>query len=285
MAGLEGTPPFTLPKTIASGRVAVEIEDVNLDAINTHRGVQPSAIINTFHDPAIVNQFILKVWNDPYNQDVVQAFLKNDFIWFAAYHTDSEALAYYQNYGIQDYFYLVDYIRFKALRLNTVLEDDWENLQKEANSLADSVKWVNNWRDTLITKLKLPAAQIDQAERSIGEMAYANVLQRRASIDDWFDLHVIMIPCVWGWPQLAKLVDSDPKTNKSTIFYETWVKPNLSTSSADKLSSFLDANSEMWAAGIDQGQAPKKGKWNQLFRTAMKLEVALFKSSGYSHAI
>lgn len=92
---------------------------------------------------------------------------------------------------------MIDYIRFKALRLNTVLDDDWENLQKEANSLAESVKWVNNWRDTLITKLKLPAAWIDQAERSIGEMAYANTLQRHASIDDWFDLHVVMIPCVW----------------------------------------------------------------------------------------
>jgi hypothetical protein len=28
-------------------------------------------------------------------------------------------------------------------------------------------------------------------------MAYANILQRHASIDDWFDLHVVMIPCVW----------------------------------------------------------------------------------------
>jgi hypothetical protein len=54
MASPEGTPPFTLPKTIASGRVTVEIEHVNLDAINTHRGVQPSAIINTFNNPAIV---------------------------------------------------------------------------------------------------------------------------------------------------------------------------------------------------------------------------------------
>ncbi|PMD65555.1 uncharacterized protein K444DRAFT_625123 [Hyaloscypha bicolor E] len=268
MASPEGTPPFTLPKTIASGRVTVEIEHVNLDATNTHRGVQPSAIINTFNNPAIVDQFILKIWNDPHNQDVVQAFLKNDFVWFAAYHTDSEALAYYQNYGI-------------ALRLNTVLDDDWENLQKEANSLAESVKWVNNWRDTLITKLKLPAASIDQAERSIGEMAYANVLQRHASIDDWFDLHVIMIPCVWI--QIRR--QTNLTGNIATIFYETWVKPNLTTSSADKLSSFLDANSEMWAAGIDKGQAPKKGKWNQLFRTAMRLEVELFKSSGYSHTI
>ena len=49
---------------------------------------------------SVRDQFILKIWNDPHNQDVVQAFLKNDFIWFAAYHTDSEALAYYQNYGI-----------------------------------------------------------------------------------------------------------------------------------------------------------------------------------------
>jgi thiaminase len=91
----------------------------------------------------------------------------------------------------------MDYVRFKALRLNTVLENDWENLQAEAKSISDSVKWVNDWRTTLINKLGVPAPHIDNAERSIGELAYANVLQRHASIDDWFDLHVIMIPCVF----------------------------------------------------------------------------------------
>ena len=99
-----------------------------------------------------------------------------------------------------------------------------------------------------------------------------------------------------------------------TAFFDTWIIPSINlesgtatlSKSADKLSGklsllehthvldtafffplekkkadvyfvqikvFLDKNSGMWAAGIDLG------KWNSLFRTSLRLEVALFDSA------
>ena len=92
---------------------------------------------------------------------------------------------------------MVDYVRFKALRLTTVLDSDWADLSAEAKSLANDVSYAIEWRKQLVSDLKVQPQAIDNAERSVAELAYANVLQRHASVDDWFDLHVILIPCLW----------------------------------------------------------------------------------------
>ncbi|OHE96236.1 hypothetical protein CORC01_08454 [Colletotrichum orchidophilum] len=231
--------PFNLPNHHLSTRAALAVANINLDAVHVDRGVSPREILSTFDDRSEGTGFADALWNDPTNQDLVKAFMTNDFVWYAAQHPDAEVLPHYQAYGLQDYFYLIDYIGFKALRLNTIPGDDWDSLQREAKGLAGSVDWVNDWRNTLINDLRLTPEEITQAERSVAELAYSNVLQRHTSIDDWFDLHVIMIPCVYGWPKLAKAVYDDPKTLNDTIFYNTWVKPNMDTSSSDKLSGAL----------------------------------------------
>jgi hypothetical protein len=46
--------------------------------------------------------------------------------------------------------------------------------------------------------------------------------------------------------------------------------------------AFLEANAGVWAAGIDEPSDSKLGKWNVLFRTALKLEIALFNASVYA---
>ncbi len=43
--------------------------------------------------------------------------------------------------------------------------------------------------------------------------------------------------------------------------------------------AFLDANEAVWENGIDTGRGRTVGDWNTLFRTALKLEIALFASA------
>ncbi|KAK2739838.1 hypothetical protein CKAH01_18638 [Colletotrichum kahawae] len=228
--------PSHLSSPNAPARISLAIANINLDADQAGRGVSPREILDDFDKINGGETFINTLWNEPSNEDVVSAFLGNAFVWFAAQNADEVVLPYYQAYGLQDYFYLVDYLRFEALRLNAIPEDDWDSVAKEAASLSSNIQEVDDWRDTLIEELKVTPEVLGNAERSVAELAYANVLQKHASIDNWFDLHVIMIPCVYGWPKLAKMVDDHPKTRKDTVFYKTWIKPNLDISSADHLS-------------------------------------------------
>jgi hypothetical protein len=91
---------------------------------------------------------------------------------------------------------------------------------------------------------------------------------------------------------------NDPSTNKNTIFYKTWIEPNVDTSSgsADLTKSakalsresskpdlkdetkrlyteFLDDNAAANASAVSHAEA------HELFRAALRLEVGLFNSA------
>lgn len=102
--------------------------DINLDAVQAGRGVPPREIPDVFNKNDGGDTFINTLRNEPNNEDVVCAFLDNAVVWFAAQNTNEVVLPYYQAYGLQDYLYLNDYLRFKALRLNAIPEDDWDSL-------------------------------------------------------------------------------------------------------------------------------------------------------------
>ena len=97
----------------------------------------------------------------------------------------------------QDYFYLVDYVKFKALRLTTIPQNDIDTLGIEAKSVASSFGYVLDWLKVCKESLGIKQDRIDDEERSVAELAYANYLQNNAGIDDWFNLHVIMIACTY----------------------------------------------------------------------------------------
>ncbi len=48
-----------------------------------------------------------------------------------------------------------------------------------------------------VTDLHGRAADLVEANRNIAELAYGNVLQNSASEEDWFNMHVISIPCIY----------------------------------------------------------------------------------------
>ncbi|KAI9723054.1 MAG: hypothetical protein M1812_001503 [Candelaria pacifica] len=106
----------------------------------------------------------------------------------------------------QDYFYLVDYVKFKALRLTTIPPGDFETLSSEAQGVGKSTGYVTDWMTTCVTQLGVNPQRFTTEERSVAELAYANYLQNNAKADDWFNLHVIMVACTYVCPR------SDPES-------------------------------------------------------------------------
>ncbi|KAJ4487544.1 heme oxygenase-like protein [Lentinula aciculospora] len=229
---------------------------------------------------------INKMWRDPHNKDVVSAFMNNKLCVEAA-RGDKDALEAYKRYAVQDYFYLLDSVKFMALRLAKVPFDDFdvEKLQDEADSVAKYPGYANDWFKTCVGELGLSADDF-RVERTIAEIAYSQYLMHNAQADDWYNLHVILIGCYWGWCKLAVELYKSDNTDKNTIFYKNWILPNIDLTSgkpeiaqsAKTLSKFLDMNVGMMTSGVSRAQ----GK--DLFRTALRLETSLF-NSGYEDVV
>ncbi|RYP10174.1 hypothetical protein DL765_008193 [Monosporascus sp. GIB2] len=164
-------------------------------------------------------------------------------------------------------------IRFKALRFaKSDINDNLEEMATESKKITSAVGYAKDWKEVCLKQLQIPESDMNNIKASMAEMAYTGFLQNRVSLDSWFSLYVIMIPCIYGWHQIAKKLENDPKTNKKTKFYETWIKPNLDDNSANKLSAFLESNREFHTSGFTTS------RWAQLFVTALKLELCLFDS-------
>ena len=104
----------------------------------------------------------------------------------------------------QNYFYLIDWFKFRALRLATLPHNDFDldGLSSELDSVHRSLNsHVKGW---YITCLKpeseggLGLSPEDfEVERCIGELAYSQYLLNNSRSDNWYNLHIIMIGCYW----------------------------------------------------------------------------------------
>ncbi|KAK7051306.1 hypothetical protein VNI00_004806 [Paramarasmius palmivorus] len=230
---------------------------------------------------------ISRFWNDPRNQGIIDAFMNNQLCIDAA-QGKPEAIEAYKRYAVQDYFYLLDWFKFRVLRLATLPHDDFEldslgtELDSVHRSLNNFVKW---WYETCIAPESDGGLGMDpedfQVERSIGAIAYGQYLQNNARQVDWYNLHIILIGCYWAWSKLGVKLYNDPSTNRDTIFYKTWIAPNVDTSSgtadltrsAKALSQFLDDNAAANVSAVSDAEA------HEIFRAALRLEVGLFNSA------
>ncbi|EMR63736.1 putative heme oxygenase-like protein [Eutypa lata UCREL1] len=204
-----------------------------------------------------------KLWDE--NDDLVQKFLDVKFLNFQAEHPENETLPSYQYYSVQDYYYLVDYVQYKALRLSTYPEFNATALLAVMTTEAESIKGSTDdaWgfrNDTLIGDLKIPAELVDDGLRVGAEIAYSDWLQKNTDLG-WFALH--------GWGQI---VDKLYKSNNTT-FYNTWIVPNNDPSYGEELSEFLEEyKAEYYSFDAER-------TWTAIFRQALQFEIDLFNSA------
>jgi len=254
------------------------------DGLAKGRGVDGAELKKTldYSSGETPNIMIKRFWDDPDNQKIVDAFMNNKLCVDAA-RGDKVAIQAFKNYAVQDYFYLLDWVTFRALRFVTVPHDDLnlDALDKELASVAGTTTWVKDWFKTCVEDLGISEDQF-KVERTVAEIAYAQFLQNNARSDDWYNLHIILIGCYWAWCNLALKLYKDPKTDQTTDFYKYWIKANLDltdpqnpdfTQSAKSLSIFLDSNAAIWTSAMSHQQA------RNLFRAVLRLEVGLFNSA------
>ncbi|KAL0260204.1 hypothetical protein SLS55_003888 [Diplodia seriata] len=139
------------------------------------------------------------LWDE--NQDLVDQFLNNDFLKSQADGAPEDTVPSYQYYAIQDYYYLVDYVQYKALRMTTFSETYPTKLlsvlAEEAVAIQGDIDYAWSTRnDTLGTSLSVPLDVIDAGKRGVAQLAYSDWLQKNLDLG-WFTLHVMSIPCIY----------------------------------------------------------------------------------------
>ncbi|KAK0727625.1 hypothetical protein B0T26DRAFT_868878 [Lasiosphaeria miniovina] len=261
-------PVFNIPDLTASGRIRQLFANANLDAADLHHGALPAdirAAPNVVEDGTLIFKLIQQ------NKDLYNKFLNNRFCKGMAYGTLPSST--YDEFAKQDYLYLLDDVKFKALRFSKLnSRTSFSFLQVQADKIASAVKYAGEWKQTCIDDLGIPPAAMGDIEPSAAEIGYASFLRSETALDDYLSLYIITIPCVYGWGQIAKMLDQDPKTDKSSSFYKTWIQPNLDEQYGKQLSQFIEANRPLYASTVNDVE------WNDLFRTALKFEIGLFDS-------
>ncbi|KAL8635453.1 MAG: hypothetical protein Q9228_007054 [Teloschistes exilis] len=224
--------PFPMPVQVSSPRIQLAYVNMNADALDPARGASVEEIQHHLVKRQQSASIADTLWAAPENQHLVSQFLNNNLTTTCAHSTDHECLPLYQKYSVQDYFYLEDYVKYKAHRLISIPTGEISALSNEANSVSSDAKYAISAGHFYVQDLHGRPEDLADGNRSIAELAYGNVLQNAASYED----------C------------------------------SLST-------AFLSANEAVWKDGIDTGTSGRMGEWTSLFRTALRLEIAMFASA------
>ncbi|MBK5230238.1 MAG: thiaminase II [Thermoleophilia bacterium] len=108
----------------------------------------------------------------------------------------------FRRYVVQDYLYLIEYGRFFGLACG------------RARSLDDSTMFARLAHNILCVEMNLhrsfasewgvSAAELERAEMTPTTRAYTDFLLRTASLGDFGELVGALLPCMWGYQEIAE---------------------------------------------------------------------------------
>jgi thiaminase (transcriptional activator TenA) len=113
----------------------------------------------------------------------------------------------FRRYVVQDYLYLIEYGRFFGLAC------------ARAQSLDDSIMFARLAHNILCVEMNLhrsfasdwgvDVAELERAEMSPTTRAYTDFLLRTASLGDFGELVGALLPCMWGYQEVAERLASE----------------------------------------------------------------------------
>ena len=108
----------------------------------------------------------------------------------------------------QDYFYLEDYVKYKAHRLITLPEGNITALSEAANETASDAQYLITFAEGYLKNFKRNQSDLDESNRTITQLAYGNLMRNAAEEQDWFNMHVISIPCIYVRSRFQRTIRS-----------------------------------------------------------------------------
>ncbi|KAG9120563.1 hypothetical protein FRC07_003888 [Ceratobasidium sp. 392] len=218
------------PSNLATGRSNLGLARARFDLLHPLRGLSPEDMAKESADPpAKQHDFVDALIEN--NKDLWTKLLNHPFC--QKMGNGSARLDGFKDYMVQDFLYLRSYVRFKlGFYYKT---DDWAVLSTEApKSIQNDVDYANYQLKTCTQDLNIPDTTVLAATPRPKVKEYIEYENNAIVTESWFSLHVLMLPCIIGYHDIASKLKDDPSTKKDTIYYKLWIDPNSQGSSPQK---------------------------------------------------
>ncbi|MBN1948053.1 MAG: thiaminase II [Bradymonadales bacterium] len=171
-------------------------------------------------------------------------------------------------YVLQDYRYLVEYAR--VLALAAARADRLESMTWFSQVLHLTLGTEMELHRRFASRLSISAEELESAPLLPTTRAYADFLVRTAAIGDLVDLVAALLPCTWGYVELAEELAS--RDLPDDPFCAEWIR-QYSGPEFKVAADWLVAELDRLAAGASE---QKRAVLEELFVTSSRYELAFW---------
>ena len=179
--------------------------------------------------------------------------------------------AAFRHYLIQDYIFLLHFAR--AYALAGYKAETLEDLR----TAADTVRVITEVEmDLHVEYCKgwgIAEAEITQAPEAEENMAYTRFVLERGHSGDLLDLHVALLPCMWGYAEIGERLANDPATRRDGNPYAPWIEMYSSEAYVAGARAGLAQLDRLYAERAGEGRMPSLIR---TFSQAARLEAGFW---------
>ncbi|KAG8794816.1 ATP-dependent RNA helicase dbp2 [Ceratobasidium sp. 428] len=168
----------------------------------------------------------------------------------------------------QDFVFLRSDIRFQfGLYYRT---EDWSILSTEAlQIITRGFEYAKEQLDTCIEDLQISKSTMLTAAPTHQLQKYIDFQHEALENESWISLHVLLLPCIIGYYEIAHRLKHDPFTRNDTVFYQLWIEPNSYPDDLEAYTDYLNKN----LAHVNPHPIEVE-RWSALFRKACEMEIS-----------
>ncbi|PYD51495.1 thiaminase II [Komagataeibacter saccharivorans] len=177
----------------------------------------------------------------------------------------------FRNFLIQDYLYLIQYVRACALAVHKA--DSVAGMRHAAQLLSGILDTELSMHVAYCRGWGIEEADLEGAEESLELLAYSRFILDRAQTGDLLDLLVTMAPCLIGYAEVGARLHADPATRREGNPYWSWI----ALYGGDEYTALVeDGISRLEQVGAVYGAQMRYPALRREFETSVRLETAFW---------
>lgn len=131
----------------------------------------------------------------------------------------------FKYYMIQDYIYLLDYVKVYALG---VVKSDSEEVMQRFSSMVNSIlNGEMNIHRSYIKRLGITLEEINNSKASLDNVSYTHYMLAVSYNGTLADITVSLLSCMWSYLEIGRNLSKNPGSTENE-FYGEWIRGYIS---------------------------------------------------------
>lgn len=197
------------------------------------------------------------------------AYVRHPFVLALGAGTLPEAC--FRRYLVQDYLFLIHFSR--AYGLAAYKSETLADICAAAAGLGAIVDREIDLHVAYCERWGMGADDLASAEEAAATMAYTRYVLEAGLAGDLLDLQVALAPCVVGYAEIGRALETDPETRRDDNPYRSWIEMYAGDDYQAVAAAHLAQMDELYARRGGPGRLPGL---TATFRQATRLEAAFW---------